>query len=514
MAPVNALRPLALLLFAALAACAAEPEAPPSSTALSELSSLGTGSAPQSNGSATARTARSAAASPDSTPSGAPQITVRSELGVGLGEQDLSLWKDPAFQQRFTESYLAESDIEPRVTVIERDILQEVLELIATDQPAAAAERLGTQRTPASSAVFDFLLANLHFQAERLDEAAADYQLAVHKHPKFRRAWRNLGLVQVRRGEFAAAAESLARVIELGGGDAITFGLLGFAHMNEENHLAAESAYRMASLLDPRTVDWKMGMARCFFKQERFADAAALCGQLLGVHPERTDLWLLQANAFLGLDQPLRAVENYEFVDRLGRSTAESLGMLGDLYINLEAPEQAVDAHLRALAQTPPATPERSLRAAKALTARGALAETRTLLQGLEAVHGARLALADRKDLLKLRARLAVAEGAGAEEVRVLEEIVALDPLDGDALLLLGQHSGRSGEAERAIFYYERAASLEAFEADAKVRHAQVLVGLGRYAESLPLLRRAQVLNPRENIQQYLEQVERVAQAR
>ncbi len=78
----------------------------------------------------------------------------------------------------------------------------------------------------------------------------------------------------------------------------------------------------------------------------------------------------------------------------------------------------------------------------------------------------------------------------GEEEIRMLEEIVALDPLDGEALILLGQHC-----------------------ADALVRHAQLLVQQTKYAEALPLLRRAQDLKSREDVQKYLEQVERVARS-
>src|SRR5690606_26805507 len=133
--------------------------------------------------------------------------------------------------------------------------------------------------------------------------------------------------------------------------------------------------------------------------------------------------------------------------------------------------------------------PDRAIRAASVLTARGALTESRQLIERIEAVYGDQLDTADRKKLLKLRARLAVAQGASDEEARVLEEIVALDPLDGEALILLGQHSSRAGNAEKAIFYYERAASLEAFEADANVRHAQLLVRNGQYEAALPLLR-------------------------
>jgi tetratricopeptide (TPR) repeat protein len=338
--------------------------------------------------------------------------------------------------------------------------------------------------------------------------------MAVQKYPKFRRAWRNLGLSYIRKNQFDKALPALTRVVELGGDDAVTYGLLGFAYASVDNPISAESAYRTAILLDPQTMDWKMGLARSLFKQERFADAVALCDTLIAKHPDRADLWLLQANAYIGLKQPLSAAENFELVDRLGKSTADTLSMLGDIYINEEIFDLAVNAYLRAMDQSPPGKPNRAIRAAKVLTARGALSQTQQLIERIETVYGDQLDPGERKDLLKLRVRLAVANGASNEEVRGLEQIVALDPLDGEALILLGQHSSRAGETEKAIFYYERAASLEKFEADAKVRHAQLLVKTGQYEEALRLLRRAQQLKPRDNIQDYLEQVERVAKGR
>lgn len=430
-----------------------------------------------------------------------------------LSASELAIWNDPVFKKRFAESYLAETEIEPRVTASEYEQMQKVLALISSDKMDEAAQILAKSRNEAASAVFDFTLANIYFQQEKLDQAAAVYLTAVEKYPKFRRAWRNLGLIYVRQGEFEKAMPALTRVVELGGHDSVTYGLLGFAYSSVENHLPSESAYRMAILLDPVTIDWKMGLARCFFKQERFAEAVALCGQLIGAYPDRTDLWLLQANAYIGQNQPLKAAENYELVDRLGQSTADSLNMLGDIYINESLYEIAVHSYIRAMNKDPQGDPERAIRAAKVLAGRTALRETRQLIEHIEHLHGDRLASEDRKDLLKLRARLAVAEGSGEEEVRVLEEIVTLDPLDGEALILLGQHSNRTGDPEKAVFYYERAAHIEKHEADAKVRHAQLLVGQGKYEEALPLLRRAQMIKPRDNIQEYLEQVERVAKA-
>jgi tetratricopeptide (TPR) repeat protein len=427
---------------------------------------------------------------------------------------ELALWDDPAFRRALIESYKSETELEPKVLEEEREPLWAVLELVSKDRMAEAQKEIARLATPAASAVFDFTKGNLHLQREELAEAAAAYQLAVDKFPKFRRAWKNLGLVHLRRGDLEPARRAFTRVIELGGGDALTYGLLGFAHTGLGHALAAESAYRQAVLLDPATKDWKMGLAKSFFDQKRFTDASALCAEMLAVEPERHDLWLLQANAYLGQGQPLRAAENFEVVERLGRSTADSLNTLGDIYVNEGLFDLAVRCYGAALERHPESRPDRALRAAKVMSAGGALEETRTLVERLQALRGTELSPADTKDLLKLRARIAVAQGAGEEEARVLEEIVALDPLDGEALLLLGQHAARGGDDEKAVFYYERAANLEAFEADAKVRHAQLLVGQGRYAEALPLLRRAQVLQPRDNVAKYLEQVERAAGGR
>jgi tetratricopeptide (TPR) repeat protein len=487
------------LALAALSACASSPAEPDARSGL--------------------RARELVASRPMVAPIGAAHRTsagVEAEPGSRseLTSDELAIWNDPDFRRRFAESYLAETEIEPRVTVDERDRMQEVLGLISSDQMDKAARLLQKHGGEPASAVFDFTLANIHFQRDDFDRAEASYRVAVDKYPKFRRAWRNLGLIHVRQGDFEQAVSALTRVLELGGTDALTYGLLGYGYTNLRNSLAAESAYRAAILLDPATMDWKMGLARSLFEQKRYADAAALCGSFISDQPERADLWLLQANAYIGLGQPLRAAENFELVDRLGGSTADSLNTLGDIYVNEELFDLAIDSYSSAMEKSADASPVRAIRAAKVLVAHAAFRETRELVQRIDAVYGDRLETDQQKDLLKLRARLAVADGSGEEEARVLEQIVALDPLDGEALILLGQHAARGGDPERAILCYQQAAAIEAFEADAKIRHAQLLVQEHRYTEALPLLRRAQVLKPRDNVQEYLEQVERIAQTR
>lgn len=427
---------------------------------------------------------------------------------------ELAIWSDPAFRARFAESLVAETDVEPRTTAAEREVVREALDLVAEDRSAEAVDLLRAQPGEAASAVIDFTLASFLHQRDELDAAATAYRAAVEKFPRFRRAWRNLGILFVRQGEFDSAVDPLRRVVELGGGDGVVYGLLGFACSSVGDELAAESAYRMANLLDPATIDWKLGLARCFVRERRWADAAALCGRLLEQFPERADLWLLQASAFLGMNQPLAAAENHLFVERLGRATPATLETLGDIWVAEGLLEAGADSYMRMIDASPNDALARGLRAARLLVARNGLDEARRVLDRMEPMLGSSASDVERKDVLKLRARLAVATGSGEDEARLLQQIVELDPLDGEALLLLGQHARRSGDPERAIFWFERAAGLESFEADAKVRHAQVLVDLARSSEALPLLRRAQALKPRDNVQEYLEQVERATQAR
>jgi tetratricopeptide (TPR) repeat protein len=422
-------------------------------------------------------------------------------------------WQDPTFQKEFLGSYGVQAEVEPRVTTVEREQMEEILPLLGSDQEAAI-EELEKVIRPESSAVFDFTLGNLYFQEDDFDTAAGHYEAALTKFPSFRRAHKNLGLIQVRSGEFSDAIQSLSRVIELGGGDGLAYGLLGYAYSATGQDISAESAYRNALLLQRDVVDWKLGLTQSVFRQKKYEEAVTLCDELLARFPDRADYWLLQANAFIGLKQPLKAAENFEIVQRMGKATVRSQQTLGDTYVNEELWDLAARAYGIALDIDPDQPPAGPMRWIEILAQRGALTHAGDLLARVEETYDGQLDEAERVKLLKLEARLAVAGGEDGGSVDILEEIVSLDPLDGEALILLGQHYAGSDDAEQAIFYYERAASLEDFEADARTRHAQLLVGQSRYAEAVPLLKRAQELKPRDDVARYLEQVERIARTR
>ncbi|MFM8357913.1 MAG: tetratricopeptide repeat protein, partial [Verrucomicrobiota bacterium] len=107
--------------------------------------------------------------------------------------------------------------------------------------------------------------------------------------------------------------------------------------------------------------------------------------------------------------------------------------------------------------------------------------------------------------------RAAFAAGRGEEAIAVLERIAERNPLDGEALLLAGDHYARHGQREKALLRYESAGRLEGFEADALLKQAQLKVQGQKYAEAVELLRKAQKARPRDNVQRYLERVEQLA---
>jgi tetratricopeptide (TPR) repeat protein len=448
-----------------------------------------------------------------------PTLSVLLLLACGSsalaqGESDLAaIWKDPVFQKQFVGTYGINSDVEPRVTPDEVAVLEKIRPLMGTDLPKAE-QTLRKLMKPDCSAILDFTLGSLGFQQDKLAEAQASYEKAVAKFPSFRRAWRNLGLIHARNGKYDEAIRAFVRMIELGGADGYAYGLLGFAYASKSDFQAAEAAYRSALLLQPDSTEWRLGLTRCVYKQEKYQDAAALLDALLARYPEKADFWLLQAHTYLGMKQPFKAAGNLETLDQLGKSTPDSQQTLGDIYVGESLMDLALRAYSRAVELDPEQPLARPMRAAEVLAARGGPGQARKLLARLGELHP-QMEEAERRKLLKLEARLSLADGGGGDESAVvLEELVKLDPLDGEALLLLGQHYTRKHEPDRAILCFERAENIESCEVNARLRHAQVLVGMGRYADALPLLRRVQELKPRDDVARYLEQVERLAKAR
>jgi tetratricopeptide (TPR) repeat protein len=422
-----------------------------------------------------------------------------------------SIWNDPDFTRRLIGSYGFASDAEPRMTPEEQATYRDKIVPLLRDDPKKAIPALQALVKPAASAVFDFTLGNVFFQNEDLTNAVKHFQAALVKFPDYRRAQKNLAFALVRDGKYNEAIKPLTRTLSLGGGDGRVFGLLGFAYMNQGRNASAEGAYQQALVFEPENVDFKLGLVKCSVATANYDHALALLDELIRQFPERENFWTLHANIFIQKEQPGRAAISLEMLRRLGKATPQNLFLLGDLYMAQEARDLALSAYLEAVEKDDGRQIVKAMRAGDILVSRGAWNEACELFRKMRDAQGAGLSEADQMKLSKLEAKVAMATGDGDKAVRTLEEIIAKNPLDGEALMLAGDYYAKNDQREKAEFRYQTAASLENFKADAWVKHAQLLVQARKYNEAVELLKKAQKLKPREHIERYLEKVEVVA---
>ncbi|MEM6675798.1 MAG: tetratricopeptide repeat protein [Planctomycetota bacterium] len=424
---------------------------------------------------------------------------------------DVAYFNTEEWKKRFAQSFLSVSDVEPTMTETEAEELQEILKLISEGKKDRALGRLQLANNEAASASFPFLIAQLHIEENREEEALAMIDVTLERFDRFRRAWNSKALIHYQRGEFDEATPAFAKALSLGQVDEITYGLMAVCLANDEKFIAAETAFRQALMLAPDSTEWRQGIARCLVQQERYPEAIALYSSLIDENPENPTYWLIQGNAFLGQGEFRSAAENFQMADQLGGSTNASLNLLGDIYTNDGLDGLAVEAYLAALEKDENAKPDRVLAAAALMTARGETESATSLLDGVDGHFGETLPEVTQAELLKLRAKIAVREGRGADEISILEEIVANDPLDGDALILLGESLERAGRPEEAYLKLDTAARIEGFEARANVRHAQLLVREGRYDEAIPLIKASLEIEDDESVRSFLEGVEKAA---
>lgn len=438
-------------------------------------------------------------------------LLLASAVGAAaLDEREIL--NDPEWKRRFLGSYGFLSGAEPEIRADELNLLRDVIDLMKAN-PRAAATMLESQIGEGSSASLDFILANLEFQNGRLEQAEAHYRNALKKFPDFRRGHKNLGLLLVQQGKHGEAVGHLTRAVELGDRDGRNFGLIGYCYINLDNPLVAEEAYRSAILQEPETRDWKLGLARALLAMEQYKEAVALFGSLIDEDPEDWTSWMLQANAFIGLDQPTAAAVNLEAVRMLGKAETSSLVLLGDIYMNEGMTDLATSAYQEVIERDAKGVRfETAVRAGDLLLRSGAHEDAARILGSIDTRYKG-LSKDSQLEVLTLKARLARAQGRKKEAAELLESIVSQDGTRGDALLELAAYYHEKGEAERAVLLLEQAQNLRDYEYRALLEHAKFKVAARDYRAAAELLRSALEIEREPRVERFLARVEQAVRA-
>ena len=414
-------------------------------------------------------------------------------------------WSNPEFKQRFLGSFGFDSGVTPSITSEERDLFAFISEIIAND-PASAIQTLEAALTPDSSAAVLYTIGNLYFQRGNHERAVARYEEAIKRFPSFLRAYRNLGVLKVQMGNFDSARKMLIKSIELGARGADVYGMLGYCYLNSGNSSAALTAYEQALFFAPESRDWRMGKVQALSNLGRHDAVIEMIDRLVEEFPSQVELLMMQANAFIARGDSEDAAATLEIIRHRGAATVASLTLLGDIYLNFQQAELALGAYTDAIA-VEELSADRILRIAQRLSNSGSWPEVDRFL-GLAKDSGLEeLSPALRVEWLNLLAQSDLAQNRVDAAAEKLERVVDEDPMNGRALLLLADYHWKQGALELAEIYFERATKVRDTAPEALVQHARLLVSQREFRKAAGLLERAQVINPRPHVAQYLDQV-------
>ena len=106
-----------------------------------------------------------------------------------------------------------------------------------------------------------------------------------------------------------------------------------------------------------------------------------------------------------------------------------------------------------------------------------------------------------------LQAEVLRVTGKDEEANKLLKQIIAQHPLEGEASLMLGLLSWKNENYVEAEVHFQRAAQDSKSEVQALIEHARMMVSEKQYSKAISLLEKAQSLKPQANVQQYLESI-------
>ncbi|MCG8525721.1 MAG: tetratricopeptide repeat protein [Opitutales bacterium] len=433
-----------------------------------------------------------------------------------LNDLAAQMWANPEFREAFIGSYKPLQDVEPEFSTEEKIVLKEevapLLENPATsNQAIPILEELS--RKPGASAQIDFLLGNFYLQGNRTAQAERAYMAATKKFPNYRKAWKNLGMIYMVTGDYKKALEPVSKSIELGEVSGDNYGYLGVIYMQMEDYISAESAFRNALLMKPDSKQWRDNLFKTMLLQERYEEAGAILRSMLQEDPNNGDYWKYLANVYVGLDKPLEAAEVLEIRDRMGRSDAQSLEMLANIYFNHSLYDVAYNVYDRAL-NASGAKFDMLFNSANALAAVGEYENSLDLVAKLRQRFATSIDKSDEIDLLVLEASAKRALGDIDAAAEILEKIILEDPMNGRALIELGLYykNLETPDLPKAVSMFEKAENVQEYSAAAYLEHAKILVTpMQKYRDAVRLLRRAQEIEYKDYVQDYLEKVQRVA---
>jgi len=236
--------------------------------------------------------------------------------------------------------------------------------------------------------------------AAKYDQAMEQLRNAIKIDPEHGGAYLDMGLVAMAQQEYPAAERYFKKVVDL----------------TEGKQFQDVSDRREAAL-------YNLGVIAV--ADERWEDAVGYLKGALRIRKDASDTYLALAQAYRGLDEPDKAIENITIALAFDPNYAEARYELGKLYLEVSNEPSAAVELRRSLDLAPDADP-----ANEALESLGPIEE--------------RIA----------KAEAAFEQGDFKEALGLATIAVALDPSDPDALMVYGLSRENTGDRVGAIMVY------------------------------------------------------------
>jgi tetratricopeptide (TPR) repeat protein len=336
-----------------------------------------------------------------------------------------------------------------------------------------------------------FVIGQSYLALQRYLPAETAFQLALRGVPNHVRAHESLGMLYLRTERYEDARTHLVRAVELGRNGAALHAALGYLEQKARRYWAAANAFQRALVLEPEQRTAQRGLLHALTETHEHAKARVLVEQLLRDERDDPALWLYRAQIALATNEQAVAVASLETALRLGDDSIENRRACAVLHLESGNIARAVQL----LQGSSP--PELSFplldRALGWLANENEWDEFRDLL---DTVDRTTLGGAEQSRLLTRRASLALHDGNRRAASTGLQEALALDPSNADALLALGQIYRAERDYGRADFLLQRASAYEPVRERALVARAEVAIDQENFDGALTHLRDVVTLNP------------------
>jgi tetratricopeptide (TPR) repeat protein len=349
-------------------------------------------------------------------------------------------------------------------------------------------------RMPAGavSAALLYFIGNAYMTAQNSVAAEAAFKAALKPLPDYIRVHESLGILYLLDDRALNALPHLSRAVQLGLASPNLYGALGWANQKLDNPFGAQSAFQAAMMLEPGNEQWQQGLLSSLAASKQHEAGLALVDQLLKTQPNDAGLWVYRASLALDADRRQEGLNSLEVALRLGNDDLANLQVCAALHLELGSVDRAVT--LLGAGIVKGMDFRYADQSMQSLALRDQWAALQKLLDEYKNVSS--LDDAQKSRLLVRRASVSEHNKDTAQERSQLEQALALDPGNAEALLALGQLHQRDKNYAQAELLLERATAYATFAEAATLTLAQVAIDQHNYDKALKLLRDVHTANP------------------